>query len=466
MPEPETTARAGCTTPLDAGQTWQLADVQDGPNQALQAPGRKTGVMALAVVWNPMRQIFVAALRNHGFYIVAGRRGVDTAPEPARRCAECPACLQVSRIGELPHLQRGAGGAAGSGDMFAVTASQTDADNGLWEDVCGASGGTCSTPLPVFGKQIGIANALETSQGVICRGEPALGLAAIPSGSDTLLFAGRRICFAAAWRQDASWRNATNVNGCAAAKVGPNQHGAAWVPNTTMLFFANDRGLWRSRDAVNQQQAACSADDAAHFDNLNGTLGSLAEVTSLLSRSGGRGPITGGDGRPGYGRRQRWRMAVAVEWAGRLTDAGWGANAGTWFATSGARRIDQRMRAWRIVFRADFGTGFVIGNGQVSGDGSALSAPAVWTLDPERSDPYAGRDLPGVAGRRGWNELERGECAEQDAGRQQRARLPVEQHAGARAGRDGSDLRTRRSGGADLRGAGGRADGAITHAAM
>ena len=32
---------------------------------------------------------------------------------------------------------------------------------------------------------------------------------------------------------------------------------------------------------MNQQPAACSADDATHFANLNATLGSLAEVTSL-----------------------------------------------------------------------------------------------------------------------------------------------------------------------------------------
>ena len=47
--------------------SWRT--IEDGPNQALQSPiSQKTGVVALSVVWNPMRSIFVAALRNHGFY--------------------------------------------------------------------------------------------------------------------------------------------------------------------------------------------------------------------------------------------------------------------------------------------------------------------------------------------------------------------------------------------------------------
>jgi len=37
----------------DAGKTWQLATVQDGPLQVLQAPGRQTGVVALA--WRGIR---------------------------------------------------------------------------------------------------------------------------------------------------------------------------------------------------------------------------------------------------------------------------------------------------------------------------------------------------------------------------------------------------------------------------
>ena len=128
-----------------------------------------------------------------------------------------------------------------------MAVDQANTDSGLWEDVCGAAGGTCSTPLPVFGKQIRIA-ALETGTGVIAGSSHALWLEAIPSGNDTLLFAGTQDLFRCSMAAGCVWRNATNVNSMRGGdEVGPNQHGAAWVANTTTLYFANDRGLWRTR---------------------------------------------------------------------------------------------------------------------------------------------------------------------------------------------------------------------------
>ena len=366
---------------LDAGRTWQLAAVQDGPNQPLQAPGWGATVQALAVVWNPVRQIFVAALRNHGFYMsqdgVSWTRLQDQ-PGSALNVLVChyPGSMNCPIYSAALAVQ------PGSGDMFAMTASQTNVDNGLWEDVCGASGGQCSTPLPVFGKQISIA-ALETSGDSISGASHALWLSAIPSGSDTLLFAGTQDIFRCSLAAGCVWRNATNVNGCAAAQVGPNQHGVAWLPNTTVLFFANDRGLWRSRDAVNQQPAACTADDAAHFDNLNTTLGALTEVSSLAVDPADSNELMAGLGALGTAGGSNGAWQVLLNGPGGYTGAGWGANAGTWFATSGAGvSISACVRGGSCGL-ADFGSGLVIGNGQVSGDGSALSAPAVWMLDPE-----------------------------------------------------------------------------------
>jgi len=264
----------------DAGRTWQMATIQDGTNQVLQAPGQQTGVAALAVVWNPVRQIFVAALRNHGLYSSPdGVAWMRLANQPSAGLNTL-VCRYPGGV-NCPIYSAALAVQPGSGDMFALTANQHDADNGLWEDVCGASGGKCSAPFPVFANQISIANTIETSSGVISGASHDLWLSAIPNGSDTLLFAGTQDIFRCSLAAGCVWRNTTNVNGCAAARVGANQHGAAWVPNTTMLYFANDRGLWRSRDAIAQQQPVCSADDAAHFDNLNATLGSLAEITSL-----------------------------------------------------------------------------------------------------------------------------------------------------------------------------------------
>ena len=73
-------------------------------------------------------------------------------------------------------------------------------------------------------------------------------------------------------------------NGCAApAQVAPAQHAIAALATSAqpLLYLGNDGGLWRSTDGVNQQATPCSADDATHFQNLNGGLGSLAEVVSF-----------------------------------------------------------------------------------------------------------------------------------------------------------------------------------------
>jgi hypothetical protein len=369
----------------DAGKTWQLATVQDGPLQVLQAPGRQTGAVALAVAWNPIRRIFVAALRNHGFYSSqdgAAWTRIQNQPGTALTLTACPS----SPIGSAncPIYSAALAVQPGSGDMFAMAVSQANADSGLWEDVCGAAAGSCSTPLPVFGKRIG-NTALESSTGVIAGASHALWLEAIPSGNDTLLFAGTQDLFRCSLAAGCVWRNATNVNGCAAAQVGPNQHGVAWVANSATLYFANDRGLWRTKDAVNQQPAACAADDAAHFDNLNATLGGLAEMTSLAQDPADSSELLAGLGAAGTAAGSDGAWQLLLNGPGGFTAAGWGANAGTWFATSGAGVSISNCTAGASCGPSSFGSPPAIGNGQVSGDGSALSTPAVWTLDPEDS---------------------------------------------------------------------------------
>jgi hypothetical protein len=66
------------------------------------------------------------------------------------------------------------------------------------------------------------------------------------------------------------------------AQVGEYQHALEWnVNNPLEIFVGNDSGLWRSTDAIDESGTTCVSDDATHFQNLNGGLGSLAEVESL-----------------------------------------------------------------------------------------------------------------------------------------------------------------------------------------
>ena len=85
-------AEAGLYYSIDAGKTWHLSTIEDGPNQVIQSsqttfPGEFPGVPATAVVWNPIRKMFFAAVRIPRILSVARRGDLDTDGEPARRGA-------------------------------------------------------------------------------------------------------------------------------------------------------------------------------------------------------------------------------------------------------------------------------------------------------------------------------------------------------------------------------------------
>ena len=113
-----------------------------------------------------------------------------------------------------------------------------------------------------------------------------LALAAVPAGlglgQDTLLLAGANDLWKCSLAMGCVWRNTTNSTTCMSAQVGEYQHALAWnTANPLEVFVGNDSGLWRSTDAVGESGQVCSAADSSHFQNLNGNLGSLAEVVSL-----------------------------------------------------------------------------------------------------------------------------------------------------------------------------------------
>jgi len=56
----------------DGGATWLLATIQDSAGQIVQGPGvpfaAPDGNAATSVIWNPVRKLFIAAVRYHGYY--------------------------------------------------------------------------------------------------------------------------------------------------------------------------------------------------------------------------------------------------------------------------------------------------------------------------------------------------------------------------------------------------------------
>ncbi len=87
--------------------------------------------------------------------------------------------------------------------------------------------------------------------------------------------------------------------------------------------MGNDSGLWRSIDAVGESGQAARERRRSHFQNLNGGLGSLAEVVSLSAIH----DALHDDGRTGRerhgGREERSRFRGLAADSGRLTAGRW-----------------------------------------------------------------------------------------------------------------------------------------------
>jgi len=388
----------------DAGVSWQMATIADG-SQVIQRPlpGGAPGLAATAVVWNAVRRRFYAAVQAHGYYESAdGATWTRLAAQPGTglTATACPANPGSAGSAGCPIFRGALAVQAATGDTFALTVDANNVDQGMWQDVCGLTGGSCATNEIVFGKRLGSA-ALEVGSGstAIAQGDYNLELAAVATGSgaaaDTLLFAGTLDLYRCSLAGGCVWRNTTNaLNGCTApAKVSPAQHAiaaeaGAGTAGSPLIYVGNDGGVWRSVDGVNQQQTPCSADDATHFQNLNGGLGSLAEVASLAEHptdpatllvglgangTAGTGAATAGGTGPGG----IWPQIAAGEGGTVAIDP---VNPQNWYVSIAAGVNLRYCGKGSGCAAADFAGAATIGYAQVEDDASLIDAPVL--LDP------------------------------------------------------------------------------------
>ena len=265
--------------------------------------------------------------------------------------------------------------------MFALTTDSNNKDQGLYQDVCGATGTACGNAAVTFGVKLNAA-PLETGGGstVIAQADYNMTLAATAVGNDTALYVGTVDVYACTLAGGCALRNTTNAeNGCLhPAGVAPAQH--ALTANGGLIYVGNDGGFWRSSDGVAETGAACSAGDAGHFQNLNGAFGSLAEVVSFA-----QDPVAAG---------------TLLTGLGALGSAGTSSATGAWaqLATGegGMVAIDQTTPAnWYLSQGAGMAVGYcgqgsgctasgftaTVGEAQVANDVTAIHA--AWMLDPE-----------------------------------------------------------------------------------
>ncbi|WP_229741066.1 choice-of-anchor D domain-containing protein [Silvibacterium dinghuense] len=378
---------------LDAGKSWQLATITDGSGNVVQSSQMAItggGNAATAVVWNPLRQLFFAAVRYHGYY--QSPDGVTwtrmaNQPGAALTTANCPTNAGTYASIGCPIFRGALAVQPVTGDLFALTVDQENQDQGLWRDVCSLSSNACANPVVQWGSQIA-DTALEAGNGdtTIPQAAYDLVLAAVPSQQDTLLFAGAYDLFRCSLANACAWRNTTNDQTCMAAGVAPAQHAIdATAAASGILYFGNDGGLWRTTDLVNQQQAACSSDDATHFQNLNEGLGSLAEVESMAEDETDSANLMASLGNLGTAAPQSgasaWLQVLDGYGSGAAIDP---ASTENWYATSEFGVGINRCTEGSGCNTAGFGS-IVIGNSDVSGDGGTQLIPAPWILDPQNT---------------------------------------------------------------------------------
>jgi hypothetical protein len=382
---------AGLYYSSDAGQSWRLATIEDSSTQIVQssqgASNSDPGNSATSVTWNPVRQRFYAAVRYHGYYEssdgiiwtrLAHQPGVNLFP------AQCPTNASDVGSAACPIFRGTITAQSVTGDLFALTVDNTNSDQGLWQDACHANASGCASATVTFSNQIA-DDVIDTGGGTnIPQGDYDLSLAAVPSQQDTLLFVGTKDIFRCSLANSCVWRNTTNVDNCAAAQVAPSEHAFdATFGSSSLIYFGNDGGLWRTTDAVNQTQPTCSADDSTHFQNLNSGIGSLAEIASFSQHPQNENVLMAAMGAFGTAAPQVgssvWAQILDGEGDVNAIDP---QNPQNWYATS-ASPIDINFCAQGTACnKSGFGLP-VIDNTDVGNDGYGLSRTATWILDPQ-----------------------------------------------------------------------------------
>lgn len=381
---------AGLYYSQDAGLTWHLAKIQDGPGMVVQSPDQSplgaSGNAATSVTWNPVRNRFYAAVRYHGYYESTDGMTwtrLQNQPGAGLNAAQCPANPNAIGSEQCPIFRGTIVSQPVTGDLFAMTVDNSNQDQGLWRDVCNASSSGCASSTVTFSQQI--ADTPLQQGGKVPQGDYDLSLAAVPAQQDTLLFVGTKDLFRCSLLNGCVWRNTTNTSSCAAARVAPSQHAIeATFGANGWMFFGTDGGLWRTSDAVNQQQPVCSSDDAAHFEDLNGALGPISEVAAfsvhpqnpaLMMASLGAFGTAALSGTPGA-----WTLALSGEGDNSAIDP---QNPQNWYATvapSGASPFLESCLSGSACASSGPWTA-ALGSAQIGNDVTGPIIP--WILDPQ-----------------------------------------------------------------------------------
>ncbi len=403
-------AEMGLYYSTDAGQTWRLSTITDGTNKVLQSSSKNSappGNAVTSVVWNPKRGLFLAAVRFHGYYSSPdGVTWTRLASQPGSGLSTtvCPPEPGGTGSPSCPIFRGALAVQPTTGDTFALTTDINNADGGtdangnalggLYQDVCSSTGAavsSCNTSSTfTFGTKIN-DSALDDPEnpGTIAQADYNLALSAVASPGDTILLAGTEDVFRCSLANSCTWRNTTNNQTCAAAQVAPSTHSIAPAPTAAgLVYFGNDGGVWRSTDDVGQTGSVCSSADASHFQNLNGGLGSLAEIShfavngsndSLVLAGMGEFGIVASESTQAQAGTGPWQQLLTGEGSYVAIDPSTPAN---WYADVGQGVGIFDCADGSSCNASSFGGQPAIDRTQVEDDTDAFVDPAPWILDP------------------------------------------------------------------------------------
>lgn len=275
--ETATDERFGIFYSTDAGQSWTRATFLDGTT--LVKPWSVS-----SIVYNPVQHLFYAAVGFQGIYSSsdgANWSRLASQPGPGLSLLNCPAYFSTT----CPMFRGALTIRPGADEMYAWYVDLNSNDQGMYKTT---DGGQTWTTLDESGiTTCGDAAGCGTEQGFF-----NLVLSAVPESSGgTDLYAGAvnlfkcSITSANPTCSAIPFLNLTHVYGCSPigslAHVHPDQHAIAFASgNLQIIYFGNDGGVYRTLNGVGLSSGSCGGTPNP-FDNLNGTMGSLAQFVWL-----------------------------------------------------------------------------------------------------------------------------------------------------------------------------------------
>ena len=373
--ETVTDERFGIFYSTDAGQSWTRATFLD--STTLVKPWSVS-----SIVYNPVQHMFYAAVGFQGIYSssdgatwsrLIGQPGVGL------NLSNCPAYFSTT----CPIFRGALAIRPGADEMYVWYVDLNSKDQGIYKTT---DGGRTWTAL----NESGITNCGDVAGCGTQQGFFNLVLSAVPqSNGGTDLYAGAvnlfkcSITSANPTCSANPFSNLTHVYGCSPigslAHVHPDQHAIAFAPgNPQIIYFGNDGGVYRTLNATALSSGSCGG-PTNPFDNLNGTMGSMAQFVWLSQDPSNQNILLGGtqdNGSPA-------RTAAGVGWPEvNFGDGGYNAINPTlpneWFTAHTDVSI-QRCTLGSTCSPANFSS--VVTNATLSGDVGPFYTP--YMLDPQ-----------------------------------------------------------------------------------